>query len=58
MKFSKNLKKSHKITIDDLVLLRPLDKKGMELKDYKKILGHKLKKNAKKHQLIKNNLVK
>jgi|TARA_B110000881_G_C18586561_1_gene525183 N,N'-diacetyllegionaminate synthase len=56
--FSKDLKKSHKITYDDLALLRPLDKNGLQPKNYKKIIGRRLKKNAKKHQLIKINSIK
>ena len=47
--FSK-LKKKQKITLDDLVFLRP--RTGEDISEYQKILGKKLKKDIHKGNLI------
>ncbi len=48
---SRDLNISHKITIDDLLFLKPGD--GIPASDYKKILGKKIKKNLKSHHKLK-----
>lgn len=57
--FSKNLKKNYKLKYLDISFLRPYNKSGVDLKDYSKFVGRKLKSNVKKNQLIiKNNFKK
>ena len=48
---SKDLNMGHKITIGDLLFLKPGD--GIPASDYKKILGKKIKKNLKSHHKLK-----
>ncbi len=48
---SKDLKINHKITIEDLLFLKPGD--GIPASDYKKVLGKKIKKNLKLYHKLK-----
>ena len=55
--YNKNLKKNDFIKKDSIIFLRPFDRKGIPIEDYKKILNKKLKKDVKKLKLIcKNHL--
>lgn len=55
--FSKNIKKGKKITHNDLIMLRPFNLKGIKIENYKKINGHTLKYDVKKHQLVKKKYI-
>ena len=46
--FSKSLKKNHTLKYLDISFLRPYNKTGVDLKDYSKFIGRKLKSNVKK----------
>ena len=50
--FSKDLKKNHKLQLEDILPLRPFIG-GVLMKDYKTIIGKRLKMDVKKHHLIK-----
>ena len=50
--YSSNKKINSKISMKDLLFLRPFKKKGLDLKDYKKILGKKIKYKIKKFDLV------
>ena len=55
--YNKNLKKNDFIKKDSIIFLRPFNRKGIPIEDYKKILNKKLKKDVKKLKLIcKNHL--
>ena len=51
--FSKNVKKNTVININDLKFIRPYDSQGIKIKNYKKIIGKKAKKNFKEFELVK-----
>ena len=52
--FSKNFKKNHKILKEDLSLLRPYEKKSIKIEYIKNIVGSRLKRDVKKHQLVRH----
>jgi len=52
--FSKNFKKNHKILKEDLSLLRPYEKKSIKIEHIKNIVGSRLKRDVKKHQLVRH----
>ncbi len=51
--FSRFIKSGSKLNKDDIIFLRPFDKKGINVDDYSKLLNKKLKKDVKKLQLVK-----
>ena len=53
MYYSKNLIKNHKLKKDDFIFIRPFDKRGAKIENYKKIVGKRLKFSVKKNQIIK-----
>ena len=53
-----NLKKNDKINKNNIILLRPYSKKGINIENYNKILGTKIKKKVKKFTLIKHDYLK
>ena len=53
MYFSKNLIKNQKLKKDDFIFIRPFDKRGIKIENYKKIIGKRLKFSVKKNQIIK-----
>ena len=56
--FLKNLNKGDKIKKDDIILLRPFSRIGVEIKDLNKILGTTIKKKVKKNQLLTYKVLK
>ena len=50
--FSKNLKKGDILSDTDLLIRRPVKKRGLFVDDINKIIGKKLRKNVKKYQLV------
>ena len=55
--FSNEIKKGSKITFKDLSFIRPFNLKGLKIKNYKKLIGKKAKKNFKKLELVKKNFI-
>jgi len=51
--FSKNIKMNKKISMSDFNFLRPFSKIGLQIEEYEKFIGSKLKTNVKKNQLVK-----
>lgn len=54
--FSKSFKKGEKITIDNIIALRPR-LNGIPPSDLKKVIGKKVKKNTKEYQIITNSII-
>ena len=52
------LKKNEKINENNTVLLRPYNKKGINIENYRKILGKRVKKDLKRFMLIRHNHLK
>ena len=52
--YSKNLIKNQKLKKDDFIFIRPFDKRGVKIENYKKIIGKRLKFSVKKNQIIKS----
>ena len=50
--FSRSLNKHEKIKKNDVIFLRPFNKKGVKIEDYSKIIGVKIKNKVKKNQLV------
>ncbi len=50
--FSRNLNKHEKIKKNDVIFLRPFNKKGVKIEDFSKIIGVKIKNKVKKNQLV------
>ncbi len=55
--FSKNLRKGDKIKREDLMTLRPYHPNAVKIEDLNLIIGCKLKKNIKKDQVVKRNIL-
>lgn len=53
--YSNNFKKGHILKRDNISFLRPFDKKGLKINKLSSLIGKKLLKNVKIHQLILNN---
>lgn len=52
--FSEKIEKKTIISLRHLKFLRPFNKKGLKIKDYRKIIGKKAKRNYKNLELVKN----
>ena len=51
--YSKRIKKKKIINHNDFNLLRPYDKNGLKIEEYKNLIGSRLKQNVEKNQLVK-----
>ena len=51
--YNKNFNKNHKLKKNDFMFIRPFNKYGIKIENYKKIIGKKLKRLVKKNQIIK-----
>ncbi len=51
--YNKDLTKDYKLKKNDIIFIRPFNKYGIKIENYKKIIGKKLKFSVKKNQIIK-----
>ena len=52
--YSKNLIKNQKKKKENFIFIRPFDKRGVKIENYKKIIGKRLKFSVKKNKIIKS----
>jgi len=56
--YNKNLEKNHILKKNDIIFIRPFNKHGIEIENYKKIIGKKLKFSVRKNQITKTKDIK